>query len=359
MCRLSIFILIFILTVMNSAVAEPRSGESQREGQLKVVTYNHALLNFKNPLRSVYVPMRESRSKAAPKVWSEFLAQNQPDAVLLQEIWYRNDYRRLAEAFKLQGYSPVVLDHQVPKYKRRFGIRGHGLQIFLRDETLELISGDYRPFEDAQGEPIIGELENFSALYYKVRVKRGTLLAKVRLRQHAGSPEITMVTTHLTSRLEEQAVRSAQVQSLSDILADLDEGQNTLVLGADLNFSPNFERAREEDVPGYQLNAQQYSTFLDQSKMADSYRTAERVEGYEFTQDLRHNVLARRGVSTKSEPDQRLDYIFLKRAKAKMYQTVFSERSIKVRRKKFQNRIPMSDHFGVMVECRVPLATTN
>ena len=349
----TLFVLLLLLLTLKPVWAESSLVDRDGGSSLRVVTYNHALLDFKNPLMSVYVPMRQSRRKAAPKIWSEFLNRDQPDVVLLQEIWYHKDFRRLKKAFESQGYVSVLSEDEVPRYKRRFGLRGHGLQVFFRKDKLELVSSDFRPFLDENGEVIRSSLENIKALFYKVKIDRGALLAEFRLKGEPSSKKVTLLTTHLTSRLEEQAVRNAQVEKLAELVRELDDDTGSIVLGADFNISPNFEGALEEDIEGFEINAKQYGVFLDASGMVDSYTSAESVEGFEFTQNRKHNILARRGFSTKPEPEQRLDFVFLARAKAQRYTTVLTERNIKVRRRKYGNRIPLSDHFGVMVDMQL------
>jgi endonuclease/exonuclease/phosphatase family metal-dependent hydrolase len=352
--RRSALIVVLIFIVEGFAYAQAAFERHTEINQLKVVTYNHGLLNFRNPLRSVSVPFYKKRREAAPRIWSEFLAQNQPDAVMLQEIWYRGDYERLEKAFKLQGYSPVINYQQVSGYKTHFGIKGHGLQIFIRDESLELVSQEFRPFKNFNGETIRASFENLQLLFYRVSVNRGALIASVRLKGQIKPVPILLVTTHLTSTTDQQTVRDNQVKVLAEMMLELTELNDTIVVGADFNISPNFEGAVAEETASYELNAKQYSIFLDRSGMLDSYQSAERIEGYQFTQDRNYNVLARMGKSTKAEPEQRLDYVFLKGAKAKSYETVFTERLVELKRKtKFGDKIPMSDHFGIMVGIQI------
>ena len=349
-----VLLVVLALLSTKSAFAESVGEESH----LRVVTYNHALLNFMNPIKSVYVPMKNSRSKAIPKVWTAFLREQKPDVVFLQEVWYREDYELLGKVFELQDYRPVVAAKQVPTYNRRFGVRGHGLQIFVREEKLELVSSEFIPYLDHSGTMIRGAFEDFKALKYKVDVQRGTLTARVRLKGRPGSTKVRLVTTHLTSRLEEREVRDAQLAALSKTLVAFAGNADSVILGADLNISPSFLGEKPEELTGYLSNSQQYLKFMCETGMADSFVTAKKRLGKRFTQDRTQNSLARRGPSTKDEPEQRLDFIMLNGAVTQLYRTVFTENSVSVRRRKFGHKIPLSDHFGVMVDCKLrsPLA---
>ena len=167
--------------------------------------------------------------------------------------------------------------------------------------------------------------------------------------------KILLGNTHLTPGIDETTTRKKQLQSLIGHLKSQNHNIDFIILGGDFNLSPDLNRG----VPNQWYDNQYfYILFNLQMKkngfyLFDTYKTVQDDMG--FTQD-RKNPITAMSLSTKNEPEQRLDFIWAGSARINKIKNlavisshlIFNE-SISLKDLRGENvKLHLSDHFDVI-----------
>lgn len=270
---------------------------------LTAVTYNMGMLSVGGGT-IIDVPYYRFRLKWLSEVWSRFLSEERPDFIFLQEIWCEEAFNTINRISALYGYIPAI--KTFPSSGNWLGIpSGYGLQILVKRDHLQ----------PGRGIDAVNHIR-FDAKrpWYEVGIdiKRGLLKGIVTL---ANGERVLVATTHLSARQEQIEARQDQMDSLIDLLDRHRQDVTYIILGADMNISPELEASvTDQERKKWRDNAVLYQYFYDQMietfpYVVDTFWVGTRRRG--FTQDREYNVVARQGVTTGDEPSQRLDFIWI------------------------------------------------
>jgi hypothetical protein len=348
--------------------AEGREVEEQ-----EMLTINLGLLNG----WVAKVPNYNERSEVFVEALDNHVRNYSSAVIFIQEIWYPRDREKLAAWATKNGYysvnseikalMPTNSGRGTPQFLEKLKKLKHlfvhpnrtGLEILIRksivDEIkfvgfLEYEGVDRAIFEVAAFADVGSNMVRGSAS----DVMRGCLSAVVKLKS---GKTVSLFTSHLTPGIDYNAQREAQLVALrKNINAKNKEFNVDLVFaGVDLNLSPNWKNSTggqmDGDAEKWDENSLNYLKFGLESGLIDSYGVAhfdwnslEVPQG--FTQDRIENTLTAESASTKSEPEQRIDYIYIGAPTFKK-QKFNVVRSNLVFVEPLKNGIFLTDHFGV------------
>jgi len=228
----------------------------------------------------------------------------------------------------------------------------HGLEIFVRSD-IEVIEAKFEPFLDESGDHI-----RTFALGFAFGAQRGALSVKINI----GGLTAQIFTSHFTPLVSNTSVRAQQAQALADLVKA--SSADIRFVAADLNFSNEFSfsiegRERDGSMEEWQANAEIYSDFLQASGMMDTFLELNDEDELSFTQDRLRNDLADYSPSTAKEPEQRLDFVFMKtealECEVVSSSLFFTEpvqqgNEVVMSESRPNHRLFLSDHFGVQSE---------
>jgi len=303
----------------NSKIVSSNSDE-----KFQVTTFNAGLLKTKVlGILQLEVPQYESRRPLVFSAIASHLREEKPFFFFLQEVWHRNDFDQIKEIAGSEGY--VVIGTRGSNKFRPYGLvtlaRKQGLKC--TEAGCEISTG--RSFE----ETIAG-------------FKRGFL--PTLLTTESGLRGL-IVNSHFTYSPGKTETRLRQAKKIIDYIARVDD-IDFVVFSADTNSSDTFANQAEIFNPPWFRDREVYLTIASELGFIDSYRTVNpRKPG--FTQDPEKNTLTALSATTKNEPRQRLDYIFLAGRGAVEVGVVDSDLIFDSPSGSGNDSLFLSDHFGV------------
>jgi endonuclease/exonuclease/phosphatase family metal-dependent hydrolase len=287
------------------------------KNSLRLATVNLGLLDrSRETFWLAHVNEYEQRSKLLGRYLGEFLRGHAPDVLFIQELWHDKDAATVRQLAQESGYA--ALSTYVEK------ATDFGLEILVRQASFQ--NGRERgwesvlvQFHDESDSPIQPARERVPCGFNKATggllgkcFRRGVLAAFLTT---PDGHRMWTGTTHLTSGYSNLEIRKAQLENLAKIVNDAAESAYFLVLGADFNVSPEYLGALPSEIPEWNENRHLYVDFASDTSLLDAYVAThpEMIHGENvgFTQDRRHNDLTRVSPSTKDEPDQRLDFLWV------------------------------------------------
>ncbi len=214
----------------------------------------------------------------------KYIAQHQPDILLLQEIWSAADYAKIIKIGVEAGFELAG---------KRNG-PNHGLQILIRKGAVKSV-----------------EAAGFSTMYkYGIVpfewlgwVERGLMWAKIVL---SDGQRVLIGNTHLTPFTSYYEVRSRQVGMMAKIIENLSFERDHVIVGGDFNIAADFQAYSQKKFTALKQAQWPYALFASTSGLRDAYRSVHpQHAGYSFNPlfDPKKNRVSIRA-------DQRLDYIW-------------------------------------------------
>ena len=294
---------------MNALYSSKIRTEALAKDRLKIATINLGLLKTK----MFSVPNFEQRLNLLEFQLGSFLSLESPDFVFLQEAWHTEEYDILGKInsiAKAHDYFSISDIYNKRNNEDQNQFINHGLNILIKRSSTFISSGVMET--GFRSIPRTG-------LEYLAGIEKGVLFARVYLNSNIN---VFIATSHFTPNLipilnTQNWERRKQTLATAQILKDKASSSDLVIFGADLNLSPEFEYkindGRRTDTHDYQWieNSENYSLFFEETQMIDTYYIANPgSKGY--TQDRLLNPMANLGPSTDGEPEQRLDYIWMK-----------------------------------------------
>lgn len=344
---------------------------------LDVVTFNAGLLRINLPIIGfpvLQVPHYEERSEVF-KENLETLSQNgQRDIIFLQEVWHGKDIQTILAWSASNGYVDLYdeinrlryqnMRFNKAQFKKTSKLTGAslnralrnvgadeqyltmqknttGLNILIKRDSIErLVDAGFIAYRNQAGEKQRGSIEAIAGY------ERGLLFAKLLLKD---GRKVLVGTSHLSPLgLGDNQGRKLQLESLANIIKNHEVGLDLSIIGADFNVSPLWENQKggeiSETAAYWDENALNYSFFAKQSGMYDVWSVLYK-QNPGYTQDRMLNELTAASGSTEKEPEQRLDYLWVKSNK---YMIKIFESDIEMMKE--QNGFIPSDHFGVSAQ---------
>jgi len=313
-------------------------GDGSRK--ITVATFNMGFLNTTYfGVKKVRVPEYEARLQGLPEVFGAYLnQQNSPDVIALQEVWNDDAANAVRQLAKENGYisATSILEQNQDHYKHN----NIGLDLLIKEKFAEEMTVKFSP------------LKSRHYLEVAVWVERGVLSASLK------NISTTVMTTHLTPTIDWISVREKQIEELSQFI-NSSISTDYIFLAADFNISPEFsytfkDRKKDGTIQEWNNNSDLYRIFQKKTQMIDSFQIANpKLKGY--TQDRVHNDIANFSHSTTYEPEQRLDFVWLKAKKGKgclikNSKLLFNKpipNSVSTESEFDNAQIFLSDHFGV------------
>lgn len=264
---------------------------------LRVLTYNLGLLNH----WICSVPSYEKRSEYLYYTLGNYLVDERPDILFLQELWYKKDILTIQELSENRGYINAL----GPNYSISKNML-YGLQILIRKD---IISANKKPIFYASPYKYING--HYIRKWYETilgkNVIRGLLWTHVELKN---SRILFLGTTHLSATYRAIETRKEQIGELSAMLSLFPKKADYIIIGADFNASPEFENSSKAEKYLWEQNKQTYIDFVEKNpNLLDAYYVSN-PDKKGFTQDRRINDLAYWSWTTRDEPEQRIDFIF-------------------------------------------------
>ncbi len=321
---------------------------------LKTVSLNLGLLQSPSE-----VPNFDQRSRLLQGQLSEFLSNASPDIMFLQEAWddTPENITSIRSAASQNNYLSIqALFESSPSYTSAQA--RNGLDILVKKNILKDAS---KVMEISFSEIARSSMAAIGGY------DRGVLHAKLTLKN---SQTVLAATSHFTPNLawptyNQDSTRKKQAVQSANILKTAGANTDYVIIGADMNFSPEFEHkisdGRDSDAKDsvWKASSTTYPLFLNESLLIDTYKVVNSDIGY--TQDRALNPMSNVSPSTDGEPEQRLDYIW-----AGSY---IEENSIEISKSYLVFNTPllnkdgefipaevyngplfMSDHFGIATE---------
>ncbi len=329
--------------------------------KIKAVTINVGLLD--GILASVpgYSERREELTNELKKLND---TEGRAQVIFIQELWYKKDAEVIRNWAKKNNYVSASLESPYSSVDM-FGLIQNvhsdltGLEILIEKKLFEGTSKYKVGFE----EYVDSEDGRVRATWeMAANIRRGLFYAELTLKDER---KILFATTHLTPQIDANQIRLEQVESLSKILNK--SPADTIIFGGDLNISDNFEyKLSFPDMEGtpvdWAINAQSYDALMALvPNMKDTWRIVNPSD-LGFTEDRTLNDLTRISDSTRVEPEQRIDYVFVINKMGSLeiigskivFDQPILDKKGNVRMVKYgkeestQGRLFLSDHFGVM-----------
>ncbi len=282
-----------------NAAARKKYESTGKVGEsIKLVTFNAGLLN--KLFRLAYVPEYQRRSPEILNSLDIYLRQERPTIVTLQEIWHLKDVESIERVAKFNGYTSFVAEKT--KNTNPFGLM---ILTDSRRMSKETPARVHRPIAAPRlaTEKLAGLKKGFFAT--NITMTNGT--------------RILAINGHFTYSSKGTEARLLQLERLSDFIKDQKEHYDYVVLGIDTNSSDRFPKKIDgkdfdEVATGWYRDKEVYlNTALlnHEIEFTDVFKATEATAP--FTQDPTKNAIARHGSTTKDEPPQRLDYIWIGR----------------------------------------------
>lgn len=331
--------MVSFLEQAQSSYLEQKPALESSEEELGLTSINLGLLQT----IFVKVPDYDQRSDAFIGQLADHAESRGTDFTFVQEVWHEKDILKLQENNSSQGMISVAQGAKESGYEQKKS----GLDIRINMSKVEAVeSTEFRPFLDESGDNIRSQLEQFGGY------QRGALVSVVLLKS---GKRVALLNTHLTANAlgaNNADLRKRQLNALLEIIGDLKKDTDLVILGADFNISPLWEAIEGRDMDGskehWDENAELYSYFVEKSGMVDTFNAIHGAsEGY--TQDPTQNATTDKSNSTKNEPRQRLDYVFVSRGdRSKDARGGIAVKGAEVSlTKEVSSGVNLSDHFGV------------
>jgi exonuclease III len=270
-----------------------------KKSKLKVLTYNVGFLDFKLLGQTVArVPDINQRRAEFLRVFNSWLKANDPDVIFLQEMWYLTDVKMIEkDPYISQNYYIYTIVIPPPQNS------SDGLMTLVKRSSVQPTKTSH-----AIGRRTI-PLTPTSTAEAIVGFERNCLAVNFML---PNSSSIYTANCHATAGLSNTDIRSATTKKLAEHLVSVSRNYDYILVGADFNASPTFSNALPDEEEQWNKNREPYVTFINGTRklgLIDSYWAVNSDDG--FTQDRKNNNLTARSSSTKDEPEQRIDFIFL------------------------------------------------
>jgi len=326
----------------------------QKVSPFKAVTMNLGLLQSPSE-----VPNFDQRGRLLSSQLTQFLQTESPDVMLLQEAWNDNpdNIATIRSVALSTGYISLQEVYESQSSQDSTQSR-NGLDILVKVESLSV---------DAQKPEVSFAHINKSLLGKLGGYDRGLLYAKLKLKS---GTSILVATSHFTPNLakplyNQDSTRREQARQSAAILKSEGADVDFVLIGADMNFSPEFEHkindGRTSDAKDrvWQGSTESYPIFVDMAELVDTYKAVNSDVGY--TQDRLLNPMSNVSPSTDGEPEQRLDYIWMGSYKNgssfKILKSLFvfdspllDQNQKEISAEVYEGPLYMSDHFGVATE---------
>lgn len=296
---------------------------SDKTLELKAMTFNMGLLGVFWFKTKDY----KKRSKILDKTLSDFLTNEKPDIVLLQELWHRTDFNTVVATAKKNGYIPVLTDYRGIKEGTKVSPKHHGLQILINENIMES--------EKSLHNIALDRYQNRARWESLELIYRGLLSCSIKLKD--SGRELFIGTTHLTPSQGNHKIRKKQVKSIGDILKNKMSSvakTDFILLGGDFNSSPDYTQKEWEE------NKLAYIDFYSHTGLMDTFKAGNPDGGY-----TPHDTVS---------PKYRIDFLWFggnQITRDKNYPSAsrfYIKDSRSVFDKPVEGDIYMSDHQGVL-----------
>ena len=328
--------------IYSKMIAEHKNKAKINGQNLKIVTYNVGLLKLWK--FRIIEPDFEERSKNLGGFFGNYLKDENPEIVLLQELWHKPDFQTILALAKEHGYLPALSD--APGIDTH---SAHGLQILVKKDLVkdQKLSAQYQKFSSQGFREWITSIERgFIHLEFRGLSGKEYHIFNTHLSPYPTFNPKASMNEILQSNRVQQSIELGRAVSESMVLSDY------VISGGDFNSGPEVGGlTSKHNKDEWYIDYHPYEQFLitansnkDEKKhLLDSYRVINpNIPGY--TQDQK-NPLARRSPNSGGEPDQRLDYIF-----------IGGKSAVNILKSKLQfNDNPKSDHYGIQTEISVEM----
>lgn len=336
-----------ISEMRNSYVRQiPRGRESRlRKTQYKMLNLNLGLMRFLVFGFEITVPGYNQRSLRLKKEMGDYLKFEKPDFVTFQELWHEREGEVIEELAREHGYR--VVSQEIEDFHRH----KHGLEILIKNDVID------------QNEETFFSAEPFQMKAFFEKFKFKGILSATFI-DH-GKRKITIANTHLTPvHGETNLFRTSQI---GEVVKYLDKNDSRLVfLGTDLNASHSYWERKpmnQSETEHWNRNAYNYETLVLLGKLWDLGSIGGTPAA---TFSLTENTVADKKYGAGGEPNQVLDYIFLRSTKGSIkllnYSRAFDKpivdedgSTVSLFDKVLQRELPLylSDHFGITAKIEI------
>jgi endonuclease/exonuclease/phosphatase family metal-dependent hydrolase len=263
--------------------------------QLKVATFNVGMLGVGSP-----VPFLEERQEVLGERIATFLNHNQVEVLSIQEAWTDQSLAALRNVHP--DYELIVLG----RHKTETVLEhDNGLALLVK-RSLNA-TGEFFNFHQQEGE----------LCAWGLVCDRGILQIKFEFQ----GQKVVVLNTHLEPTLKMIHRRQAQMNEVISHKNELLAGGDVdmVLVAADLSSGPIFGQLKGGDEGTHQQWVKNMGVFssLLRSEAGDTLSGCRDTHGYadtgasifNFTQNRRHNIIARISPSTGIEPNQRIDHV--------------------------------------------------
>ena len=267
---------------INQRHAEDKTAVAAKAQRLKIATWNLDLLDRTGARSPNYV----IRSERIQFFLADYLKREQPDILMLQEVWKEPDYARTIDTAAKAGYFSVGSLASGPN---------HGLLMFIKPGTVAGV--------EASGfSPLNGY--GWVSFEWLGRIQRGLLWAKVKL---SDNRSLIVTNTHLTPFVTYVGTRFKQTTAMTALLKFMSYKRDYIIAGGDFNIAADFATRSQKKYLELRNAQWLYETFTKTSGLRDAYRSIEpRNPGFTFNADFHPKYSA-----PEVRADKRLDYIFV------------------------------------------------
>lgn len=258
----------------SAAVAEPQ--------RLKISTWNTNLLNVRGWKGYFY----KANSKRFQTVLTDYLNLENPDVVMLQEMWSEYDRSNVRIAAGASGYK--VIEHPAARGR-------HGMQLLVRNSIVaeDLGSGFY-------------EYDNSAYVLFEIlgSVRRGLLWTRIKLKD---GQVLLIGNTHFTAFSKYANTRAMQVADLSHAIQVMGPGAHHTVVGGDLNIAADFAKGRDKNWnTRLEKTRWLYDQFEKATGLRDTYRAVHTDDpGYTYNPNFELDINPNYNGTAR-----RLDYVW-------------------------------------------------
>lgn len=315
------------------------------KNEYRIVNYNLGLMRFFVLWSEVTVPAYPQRAQLLKQTLGDFLSTTKPDFLTLQELWHESEGQIVEELAQEHDYVLAT------DYLKGFPREKHGLEILVKRSIIRNLKS------------IEVKAQAFERKAYFEKFKFKGLLSFTFNDKKRRT--ITVGNTHLTPVHGDTNIH--RTYQVGDLVRWLNESKaGTFILAGDMNFARTWqERApitREEEKHWYR-NAYNYEALLVMGKLWD---LGALYYNDRPTFSMVENSVADYKYGTSNEPDQVLDYIFVRNqsgsVKLKSFSRVFDKpiqngdsTNVAMEIYGLNTNLPLflSDHFGVMATIEI------
>jgi exonuclease III len=267
---------------------------------LKIMTMNVGFLDLPALLDFINVPALLQREEVFERELEALLIRpDAPDVIFFQELWTGVGEAAVGEAAKNFNYVAALYDPNATSYKGQ----PHGLGMLVKKTVLEpgsyatIAAAALTPLPDIDRERLMG-------------VQRRIMHARVKL---ASGETVLLATTHFTAGLDQIPVMREQTRQLASFLSESAKSADYAVLGADFNIAADLEEVAAAEAAKWTDNRRLFFDFYNGTRglrLLDAFKAVNPQEPG-LTQDRRRNAITAACFSTKDEPSQRIDFIWI------------------------------------------------